>query len=279
MKLACWQAPHLGGAGHLDRLADAAERAAARGVDLLVTPELSLVGYGGDADELASAAERFGELTERAAGIARDTGVALVYGVPEPTGDGRSHYNTACLVDRRGTTLARHRKTHLYGPWEDAVFTPGDDPVTQCTLGGLTVGLLICYEVEFPELVRAHALRGTELLAVPTALNGPWELVATTLVPTRAFENQLYLGYANWSGGSGGARFPGLSTLVRPSGQARSLDPGGDPLAGELLTIDVDPAEVAAARARTSYLADRRPALYRDLTSGHDALAVPGGAR
>lgn len=244
----------------LDR---AARRAAAEGARLLVASEMYLTGY--------ALGERVAELAEPADGpgagavsrIAAEHGVAIAYGYPERDGD-RVH-NSARLVGADGTPLANYRKTHLYGGFETARFTPGGTPVVQADLDGVRVGLLVCYDVEFPETVRAHALAGTELLLVPTALMRPYEIVAETLVPARAFESQLYIAYANRCGteGEGGdaLSFTGLSCLAAPDGTVRARAGTGE----DLVVADVDPARVRASRAANPYLSDRRPELYASL--------------
>jgi predicted amidohydrolase len=243
----------------LAALEAAAAGAAARGARLLITPELSLTGYvlGERAAALAEPAD--GPSAGTVSAIAARHGVAVAYGYPER--DGGAVHNTVRLVGPDGATLAAYRKTHLYGDQERAAFTPGDAPVVQADLGGLRIGLLICYDVEFPETVRAHALAGTDLLLVPTALMRPYEFVPSALVPVRAYENGLHIAYANRCGPEGAYDFAGLSCLAGPDGVDRARAGTGP----ELLVADVDPAHNADARVVTPYLADRRPALYRTL--------------
>ncbi|MGV7591986.1 nitrilase-related carbon-nitrogen hydrolase, partial [Mycobacterium kansasii] len=76
----------------------------------------------------------------------------------------------------------------------------GDELPVTFPLGGLTCGLLICYDVEFPEAVRAHAEAGTDLLLIPTGLMEPFGRIAEQVVPVRAFESQLYIAYTNHCG-------------------------------------------------------------------------------
>lgn len=235
----------------------AARSAAAQGARLLVTPELSLTGYA-LGDETGARAEPAGGPGGAAVeGIAAAHGIAVVYGYPERAGDGAVH-NAARLVAADGAPLANYRKTHLYGPYEAKHFTPGDELVVQAELDGIRVGLLICYDVEFPEAVRAHALAGTEALLVPTALMRPYETVAHTLVPARAFESQLYVAYANRTGREGEFDFAGLSCLAAPDGTVPARAGSG----AELLLAEIDPALPRASRERNPYLTDRRPELY-----------------
>ncbi|MFE9609443.1 carbon-nitrogen hydrolase family protein [Streptomyces sp. NPDC006012] len=244
---------------NLKVLDEAAARAAAAGAGLLAAPELFLTGYAiGDAvGRLAEPADGAGAAA--VAGIAARHGLAIAYGYPERAG-GALH-NSAQLISADGTRLANYRKTHLFGRFEQDHFTPGDRPVVQAELNGHTVGLLICYDVEFPENVRAHALAGTDLLVVPTALMHPYQFVAESLVPVRAFENQMYIAYANRAGQEGEFEFAGMSTLAGPDGVAR-VRAGRT---GELVLADADPALLAASREANPYLRDRRPGLYRSL--------------
>ncbi|WP_225849588.1 carbon-nitrogen hydrolase family protein [Streptomyces sp. HPF1205] len=238
-------------------LEEAAGRAAARGARVLVTSEMFLTGYA-VGERVAELAEtRRGPAGERVARIAARHGIAIAYGYPER--DGQAVFNAARLVGPDGAGLADYRKTHLFGPYERAAFTPGDTQVVQAGLDGHRVGLLICYDVEFPEAVRAHALAGTEVLLVPTALMRPYEFVSTTLVPTRAYENGIHIAYANRCGPEGEWDFAGLSALAGPDGTVRARAGAG----AEFLVADADPAVLRAAREETPYLADRRPELYR----------------
>ncbi|MET9086612.1 carbon-nitrogen hydrolase family protein [Streptomyces sp. NPDC004237] len=245
---------------NLKVLDEAAGRAAAAGAALLVAPEMFLTGYaiGDDIARLAEPAD--GDSADAVAELAHRHGLAVVYGYPER--DGEAVHNSAQLISADGTRLANYRKSHLFGGFERDHYTPGDQPVVQAQLGGLTVGLMICYDVEFPELVRAHALAGTDLLLVPTANMHPFQLVAESLVPVRAWENQMYLAYANRVGHEGEFEFFGLSTLAGPDGVARVRAGRGE----ELVVADVDPALLAASREANPYLQDRRPGLYGSLS-------------
>ncbi|GHF38946.1 hydrolase [Streptomyces mashuensis] len=243
----------------LDDLAGAVRRAAGAGARLLVTDELFLSGYiAGDAlAGLAQPAD--GPWAEAVGRIAAEHGVAVAYGYPERAGD--AVHNSLRLVGPDGTALANYRKTHLFGAYEKRHFTPGSEAVVQAELDGFTLGLLICYDVEFPETVRAHALAGTDLLLVPTALMRPYEVVPMTVVPARAWESQLYIAYVNRCGEEGGFTFAGLSCLAAPDGTVRARAGTGE----DLVVADADPQLLAASRAENTYLRDRRPELYTSL--------------
>lgn len=246
-------------AENLAALDEAAARAAAAGAGLLVAPELFLTGYaiGDDIARLAEPAD--GASAKAIAEIAARHDVGVVYGYPERAGE--SVFNSAQLIGPDGIRLANYRKTHLFGGFERGAFTPGEQPVVQAELGGVRVGLMICYDVEFPENVRAHALAGTDLLVVPTAQMHPFQFVAESVVPVRAFENQLYVAYVNRVGPEGEFEFVGLSTLAGPDGIARARAGRGE----DLVFGDVDPEFLSASRENNPYLRDRRPGLYASL--------------
>ncbi|MEV6669576.1 carbon-nitrogen hydrolase family protein [Streptomyces sp. NPDC051162] len=243
----------------LDALAAAARRAADAGARLLLTNELYLTGYALGATVRERAEPADGPGARAVARIAAEHGLAIGYGYPERAG--AVLHNSLQLIGPDGERLAHYRKTHLFGDYETAHFTPGDEPVVQADLDGVRLGMLICYDVEFPEPVRAHALAGTELLLTPTALMRPYEIVPQTIVPARAWESQLYIAYANRCGTEGEFSFAGLSCLAAPDGTVRARAGAGE----DLIIADVDPALLKASRAENTYLSDRRPELYGSL--------------
>lgn len=123
---------------------------------------------------------------------------------------------------------------------------------------GLRIAICICYDVEFPETVRAAALDGAHLVAVPTAQMTPFSFVAEQLIRTRAWENQVYLAYVNHDGAEATLTYVGRSSIVGPDATVLDAVEHGD----ALIDASVDPAVVAAAQAANPYLADRRRDLY-----------------
>jgi 5-aminopentanamidase len=267
MRVAVFQGPfeNAGVVANLQRLGELAQASAAQGAGLLVCPEMYLTGYAigpGAVRRLAEPVE--GPSAARAAAIARDTGVALLYGYPELGADGKV-YNAAVLLGRDGRPLANHRKTHLYGVLDRDAFAAGSVPPTVAVLDGVKLGILICYDVEFPENVRLLAMEGVELLAVPTANMVPYSFVVDQLVPTRAYENHLFLAYANRCGREGSLEYIGRSCLVGPDGADLARAGAGE----ELIVAELDLARLRDVPPLNPYLADRRPELYA-------GLAAPG---
>jgi predicted amidohydrolase len=241
-------------------LAPTAGKAAAGGARLLVCPEMFLTGYNlPGVGKLAEPAD--GPAAHEVARIAKDAGIAVLYGYPERAGE--TVYNAVQLIDRDGKRLANYRKTHLYGDVDVRTFTPGEGGFEVVDLDDIRLGLLICYDVEFPETVRALALAGADVVAVPTALMRPYEVVTRTLVPARAYENQVYVAYANRCGTEGEFAYCGESCVVAPDGTELARAGESD----ELLFADVDTARHHTARAENTHLRDRRPELYGALTA------------
>ena len=98
--------------------------------------------------------------------------------------------------------LANHRKLQLSCNYERENFAHGGK-LTLFEIGGYRLGLLVCYDVELPEAVRAYVLGGAVILVASTALCSKWHFVARRMIPTRAFENGLFLVYGNYAGEEG----------------------------------------------------------------------------
>lgn len=248
-------------AANLDRLAEAAARARAGGADLLVAPEMFLSGYAIGHEAARRLAEPMdGPSARRAGAVAKEQGIALAYGYPELGADGNV-YNAAILIGADGARLLNYRKAHLFAALDRSMFTPGGGTYATARLGPFTVGLLICYDVEFPEAPRALALAGADLILVPTANMKPYEPVSHLLVPARAYENGLYVAYANRCGREADLDYYGQSSVAGPAG-------GNLVMAGsceEIVFADIGMEQVGAARTLNTHLADRRPEAYRTL--------------
>jgi predicted amidohydrolase len=189
--------------------------------------------------------------------IARETGIAILYGYPE-RGAGGHIYNAAQLIDRTGRIAGSYRKTHLFGEIDRAAFSAGAMLPEIVELNGLRIGILICYDVEFPENVRTLALKGADLVAVPTALMQPFDIVARTIVPARAYENQVFLAYADRCGVEGELSYCGLSCMVAPDGSDLARAERSE----ALIIADLDLERLAQSRSINTHLTDRRPDLY-----------------
>ena len=249
---------------NLARAATIADEAAA-GADLVVLPEY-VQFRGPDDGYRASARPIPGPTTAAFADVARRHGTWVLAGThAELSSDPLRPYNTAVLFDRSGGLAATYRKLHLFdvavddGPadTESARVTAGDRAVV-AALDTTRLGLSICYDLRFPELYRALALAGAEVIVVPavfTARTGRdhWEV----LLRARAIENGAWVIAAAGCGPGGPGAIPswGHSLVVDPWG--RVVADGGD---GEgIVRAELDLDAVTAARRQIPSLANRRP--------------------
>jgi predicted amidohydrolase len=260
MRLALYQCPPLplDIEANLQRLARQAELAAAAGAQLLVCPEMFLSGYNIGAAAVARLAEpAHGPSALRVAELARQHGLAILYGYPERGADGRL-FNAVQLIDRHGQALCNYRKTHLFGELDRSMFSPGDTPCAVVELDGWAVAMLICYDLEFPENTRQLALGGAELILVPTANMVPFQFIGEVTVRSRAFENQCSLAYANYCGTEGDIAYFGLSSVCAADGTVLARADGAE----ALLLADLDRKADSASRKLNRYLDDLRPGFY-----------------
>ncbi len=237
----------------------AATAAAAFGAKLLVTPEMGVTGYAIWDDIPHLAETRSGPMIQRLTAIAAATSITIVAGFPER--DGETIYNAAAMISPDGTA-AFYRKCHLFGPREKAAFSPAAELSPLVQIGDLKIGMLICYDVEFPEMVRCLVLAGANMIVVPTALprGAPANRVSSSMIQTRAFENHVFLVYADLCGEENATPYQGGSMIAAPDGEV--LARAGD--GTTLLITDIDPQRYEAA-GLDPYLQDRRPEIYRGL--------------
>lgn len=234
-----------------DQLPDVVSHAA----DLLVLPELFATGYN-IGDQVAARAEPAdGAIAATIAELARSHGLAIHYGFAER--DGVELFNAAQCFGPNGQRLGFHRKLALPPGFERDHFLPGQGSEL-FTFRGVRIATLVCYDAEFPETARHVASLGAEVILVPTALGAEWDWVAQRMIPTRAYENGVFLAYANSAGVENGLAFLGRSFIAAPDGQ--ELARAGN--APEIIHATLELDRVAAAQARLPYLIDRRSIMF-----------------
>ena len=222
------------------------------GADLLVLPELFLGGYE-LADVEAVSIELDGPEVGALREAARTAGSALVVGAAERVAGGVA--NSALAIARTGELVGVYRKTHLFGA-ERECYAAGDELVT-VELDGRVAGLMVCFDVEFPEVARTLALRGAELLVTVSANPVEFRRDHEVFVPARALESGLPHLYVNRVGEQDGIAFAGVSMAVDPEG--RVVAAAG---AGEECVVHADVGGPGRHDPRTDYLELRRPAVY-----------------
>jgi len=290
IRLALWQgsgnaASAAAVAENLERLEQVCALAAAHGVQLLAFAELYLSGYIVTPELAAALAEpQNGPSLQRVAAAARRHGLAIACPYPERAlvAGSERFYDAIALFGADGSLLRNYRKTHLWGPDEQRCWSPGyrhpeEGPaLTVQAINGVLVGLLTCYEAEFPELTRALTRQGARLVLIPTAADAwailstgertdrPYPDVSRTLLPAHAFENGCFIAYANRCGlelvnGEPMAAYLGNSVICGPHGD---ILVAARPEA-TLLIADCRPGDYGPTHpAGTRYHDDLRPELY-----------------
>jgi predicted amidohydrolase len=241
--------------------------AVSAGADVVVLPELITSGYMlASAEEAASVAiDTEHEILREWAAEAARADIVLAGGFCE-LGEEGSVYNSAVLFDKTGLR-AVYRKLHLWDA-EKLIFAPGADPPPVIDTRVGRIAMVICYDLEFPELTRSIALAGAQLLLVPTN----WPLVArpqgerppeVVIAMAAARVNRMAIVCADRVGPERGMEWTGGATIVGADGwvAAESREPG-------LLSADID-LESALDKRLTEHadaFADRRPEMYGSLT-------------
>lgn len=217
--------------------------------DLIVFPETCLMGFP-TREQVALVAEpEDGPTLQAVLAAVRRRKISVALGFAEAAGG--HFYNTTVLLSPEGMAL-KYRKTHLWAS-DVGVFEPGDQLVTGMW-NGIRVGILICFDIEFPETARALAAQGAELLLVTNGNMDPFGPVHRALTIARAMENQVFAVMVNRCGSGGDLVFAGESMVVSPSGQV--LAALGREAGTQLVEIDL--AEVAKSRTEYVYLQQRR---------------------
>lgn len=259
----------LNSTGEKARNLEVAERlvraAAANGAELIALPEKWNLLAGGD--ELLAGAEALdGPSLSAARSWAGELGVHLLAGSISERGGGEKAFNTSVLIGADGEDLAVYRKIHMFDVEaggvtyrESAHEEPGEEIVT-VALGGITLGLSVCYDLRFPELFRILAVRGAQVLTVPSAFTlatgrDHWEV----LLRARAIENQAFVLAPNQVG-SAPPHFSsnGRSAIVDPWGVVLAMAPDEECFAA----AELDFASQESVRETLPSLANRRPGTY-----------------
>jgi predicted amidohydrolase len=245
------------------RIAEAADA----GANLVVFPECAVSGYVFDSAEAAapSAETVPGETTEAVERACRERGVYAIVGMLER--EGGALYNSAFVAGPEGL-VANYRKCHLPVLGIDRYVARGEAlPVVELPFA--RIGILICYDVRFPEAARSLTLRGADILVVPTNWPEGAESAPEFLTRARAWENRVYVAACNRVGEERGARFIGRSQIVAPDG---SFLAQADGTSETMLTAEIDPARarekrlvIRAGEFELDPIGGRRPDLYGDL--------------
>ena len=230
----------------------------ARRPDVIVLPETWNTGFFPH-ENLESLCDRdCARVKAEIGALAAQYGVNIVAGSVANLRGGKV-YNTACVFDRSGACIAEYDKTHLFTPMgEHDYFTPGDH-LCRFTLDGVACGLIICYDVRFPELTRSLTVQGVDLLFVVSQ----WPKIRVphlrALTTARAIENQMFVACCNSCGTAGETKYGGASAIIDPWGETLALA-GSE---AETIGAECDFSIVQNIRTSINVFADRRPVLYQ----------------
>ena len=270
----------------MGRLEEAVKQAKKYNVQLLSFPELYVPGYTLSPQEAEKVAEyKDGPSITEAKKIAKEHNMALLVPYAEKVdfkeGDTK-YYDSIAVISERGELLDSYRKTHLYGQQERDNWSFGESVYPVHSIFDFPVGVLNCYECEFPELQRILALKGAKLIVGPTAADNyyrlpggnrskvPYPDISTILIPANAYANNIFFAYANRTGyetrGKDDWHYRGNSIICGPYGDI-IVAAGHEQ--DTLLVADCVPAYYGMTHPAPKYyhLKDRRPTLYKTLVS------------
>ena len=206
--------------------------------------------------ELAPCADDDGKATKAlCSALAKELHINIVAGsVANRRADG--YYNTAYVFDRSGNLVAEYDKTHLFTPSGEHNFFRMGSRTCRFTLEGIPCGLIICYDIRFPELIRSLTVQGVDLLFVVSQWPAKRAMHLDTLARARAIENQTFLALCN-----------SAAADTACAGHSAIIDPWGEYLAKageseEIISADLDFSVIQGIRESINVFRDRRPDLY-----------------
>jgi predicted amidohydrolase len=232
--------------------------------DLIVFPELFLTGYT-IRDRVIELAESIdSELLIGLSKAVKKNKCALIFGMPESDTEQRGRvYNTAVFIDKKGK-ISQYRKFQLvnFGPFEEKRYFHEGNWLPIFEVAGVRLGIVICYDIFFPELTKAYALRGVDLIvcisAAPTVSRPFFE----TMIPARAVECTAFFAYSNLVGPEKNMTFFGGNTIV--DARANPLVKGKY-FEEDSLEAEIDPDALKFVRSQRPTLRDSRIELFRSI--------------
>lgn len=226
--------------------------------DTVVLPETWNLGFF-PRENLLALSDKEGERTKTLLScLSKEMNVNIVGGSVIRS-DGEDVRNTCYVYSRTGELLASYDKTHLFSPMDEDKFFKKGDHTSLFTLDGVKCGVIICYDIRFPELIRTMALKGMDVLFVVSQ----WPKVRVphliALTRARAIENQMYLVLSNSSGKAGETQYGGSSLILSPWGEVlASIDDEKE----NIITANLDMDVISDIRNSINVFSDRRPEIY-----------------
>ncbi len=249
---------------NLRKMEKLTRKAKEQGADLAIFPELCLSGYV-VRDQFYESAETIpGPTVEKVEALAKETGMHIIFGMPELSEKTKATiFNTAVFVGPKGF-IGKYRKMYLptHSIFEEKrYFRLGYQPAAfQTDIGN--VGLCICYDVFFPEVIRLTRLMGAQLIVCISASPAVRRSYFEILTCARAIENTAYLAYVNLAGVQDGLQFWGGSRLVSPNGDVLAKAKYDEE---DFVTCEVDYSDLRSAETFIPTLRDLRPEIFEKL--------------
>ncbi|MDK2823630.1 MAG: omega-amidase [Clostridia bacterium] len=242
---------------NLKKAEEMVRKAAQKRPDVIILPEMWNTSY--DLKNVSAIADRAGSPNAKKIGeLAKEFGINIIAGsVADKSGD--KVYNTSYIFNRQGDQIAKYSKIHLFGLMNEGEYLERGNERCIFELDGITCGLMICYELRFPELSRALALDGAQIIFVPAQWPHPRMHPWLILTQARAIENQLFLVAVNRVGKEDKAEFFGHSMVVDPLGDV--IYEGGEQ--EEIKIVELDLNKVEEVRNKMTCFADRVEEVYK----------------
>ena len=275
---------------NLSNLKKWAKLAAKYRAQIIVLPELFLSGYNIRMSDRSSVALTESQVLKKIIPIAKKNKIAIVCPYPEveKSAQKKKYYDAMVMVSKKGKLLKNYRKTHLWGigekeNWNFGYVENPEEAYEVNKVNGINIGLLNCYEAEFPELSRILKLKGAQMILIPTAADvgtcndqGIWQKwaypdISKTAIPASAYQNRLFVAYANRAlfefradDNSLSGVYLGNSTIANPNGEIMVSAENVETLL--LADCCLDDASPTHPFGESAYMEDRRPELYSQLT-------------
>ncbi|HMO13732.1 MAG TPA: carbon-nitrogen hydrolase family protein [Pirellulaceae bacterium] len=255
---------------NLKRTLEKMTEASANGARLVVFPECSLTGYCCETKEEGKAIGLNLQSTvfRRLHESCRSLNVFGVFGFLETEDESDDLFNSLVCIGPAGI-VAHYRKTHLPQLGVDRFVTCGQAAYDVFEIDKVQVGMLICYDSSFPEATRVLALKGADVVLLPTNWPAASISIAELVPPVRAMENHIYFVVANRVGLERGVSFVGRSRIIHPNGSSLTY---AEHDREEVLIADIDPELARQKRIvrvlgkhEVNLIADRRPELYGEI--------------
>lgn len=249
---------------NLETIRENVAKAKREGAQLVIFPELSLTGYV-VRDQIYELAERIpGPSTRFVEELAKESKLHIVFGMPEASEKAQATlYNSAILVGPKGF-IGKYHKMYLptHSVFEEKrYFRPGYQVAVFDTKLG-KIGLVICYDIYFPEVTRLTRLKGAQLIVCISASPGIRRSFFETLTTARAIENTAFLAYVNMAGIEDGLQFWGGSRMIGPGGRIIAQAKYDEE---DFVVAEVDYADAKSVEAFVPTLRDLRPELFDKL--------------